>query len=79
MPWDDELDRLARFVREHFGHEALKDVGRRAMATLTPLDDTAAAESERDDVIEGADGQFYDIDAFWDAVRRELRRLVTPQ
>lgn len=77
MSWDDELDRLATYVREHFGNDALKDAGRRAIATLTPME--VGVDAESDDVIEGADGQFYDVDDFWEAVRRELQRVVTPQ
>ena len=30
------------------------------------------------EVIEAADGQFYDVDALWHAVRRELERLIGP-
>jgi len=80
MPWDEELEQLATFVREHFGDEELKAAGRRALTRLTPLDVADEGETEEtDDVIRGADGHLYDVDAFWDAVRLELRRLVTPQ
>ena len=77
MAWDDELDELASYVKAHFGTEVLKDAGRRALATLSTLD--LAEPVDTDEVIEGADGHFYDVDEFWEAVRRELRRLVTPQ
>ena len=77
MAWDDELERLARYVQEHFGPEALTDAGRRVMVTLTAIAVEGDA-ADSDDVIEGADGHFYDIDEFWDAVRLELQRLVAP-
>lgn len=78
MPLDDELDALAAYVKQHFGARVVEDAGRRALATLTPLDLSEDALYETDEVIEGADGQFYDVDAFWEAARRELRRLVGP-
>lgn len=76
MAWDDELNALASYVRKHFGSDEVKAAGRRAMATLTPMDLVDPVDT--DDVIEGADGQFYDADEFWEAVRHELRWLVTP-
>lgn len=79
MAWDEELEDLATYVRQHFGEGVLKDAGRRAMTSLTALDVAHDAISETDEVIEGADGQLYSIDAFWEAIRRELQRLVTPQ
>jgi hypothetical protein len=78
MADDDDLDRLATYVTEHFGFDALKDASSRAQATLTPIDVVHTADAESDDIIEAADGQFYDVDALWHAVRRELERLIGP-
>jgi len=79
MPWDDELERLATFVRAHFGTEAFEAAGRRALTQLSPLDvaDEDATE-QREDVMRGSDGYFYNVEEFSEAVRRELQRLVTP-
>ena len=78
MSWDDDLERLATFVREHFGTEVLQAAGRRALTSLTPIDVSDGKVVEDDDVIEGADGQLYAVEEFWEAVRRELQRLVAP-
>jgi hypothetical protein len=77
MDSDDDLSRLATYVAEHFGFDALQEASRRAQATLTPIDVCHTADAS-DDIIESADGQFYDVDAFWLAVRRELRRPIVP-
>ena len=36
MQWDEEVDRLAQYVRTHFGEEALTAASRRAMSALRP-------------------------------------------
>jgi len=78
MSWDDELDRLAAYVRTHFGERELNAAGGRAMAALKPSD-LAGTTEEDDEVIASPHGELYDIDAYHEALRRELRRLVTPQ
>ena len=72
MPWDEELDRLATFVRAHFGGEAFDTAGRRALTRLTPLDLADGGDPvETDNVMRGSDGNFYDIEEDSEAVRRD--------
>ena len=77
MPWDDELEQLASFVRTHFGEQALLTANGRAMAALKETDRSDQIE-ESDRTIAAPSGDLYNVDAYFDAVRRELRRLVTP-
>lgn len=79
MPWDDELDRLASYVRTHLGDDPFKAACGRAMAALRSTDLVLAQDYEGDDVIASPDGHLYDLGAFHEALRLELRRLVVPQ
>jgi hypothetical protein len=78
MPWDPELEQLTDAVRTIFGEEEFQAAGRRALAAMK-VSDLAVVQEERDDTIEGPDGEVYDIEPFHEALRRELRRLVQPQ
>ncbi|HZT76389.1 MAG TPA: hypothetical protein VFA27_07015 [Vicinamibacterales bacterium] len=77
MPWDDELEQLASFVRTYFGEETLRMANTRAMAALRESDRSEETE-ESDRTIAAPSGDLYDVEAYLDAVRRELRRLVAP-
>ncbi len=79
MPWDDELERLATFVRTYFGDDELAAADRRAMAALRPTDLVLGQDTESDDAIAAPNGDLYDVNAYHEALRRELQRLVTPQ
>lgn len=79
MQWDEELDRLAQYVRTHFGEEVLTAASRRAMAALRPTDLAVSQDYEGDDVIAAPSGDLYDLRAYLEALRRELQRLATPQ
>ncbi len=58
-------------MRDHIGADAIAAAGRRALTTLRPLDIADENGVEADDVIQGANGHFYNSDDFWEAVRRE--------
>src|SRR5262245_40315467 len=87
MSWNDELERLTLHVNEYLGADVFKGCLSRAIAAvtiqgpkrqMTPHDDI-------DDLLSGgpsivsSDGCVYSIDAFYNALLRELRQVARPQ
>lgn len=79
MPWDEELEQLAQYVRAHFGEADFHAASARAMAALRSTDLAVVQDAEGDDVIAGPNGDLYDLDTYHEHLRRELQRLVRPQ
>jgi len=78
MPWDEELDRLMRFVHEHFGEEELEAALDRAVATVARGGSTAADLLADDGTIASAVGTVIPVETYYEALRTELRRLARP-
>lgn len=70
MPWDEELERLMRFVHEHFGGQELEAVVDRAMASAARRQSLAADLLADGGTIASAIGTVIAMDAYW----RELAR-----
>ena len=75
MAWDEELDRLALFVYEHLGEEQLEAAVDRAVAAGAR--DNARAEALVSTVT-AVVGAVIPEDAYYEALRVELRKLVRP-
>lgn len=78
MPWDDELERLTRFVQEHFGEEGLEAALDRAIIAVTRGGSLTADLLADDGTIAEALGTVIPMDAYYEALRTELRRLARP-
>ena len=76
MAWDKELNRLTRFVREHLGEEQLEAVVSRAVAAVAR--DNAHPEDPLIGDITSVVGAVVPEDAYFEAVRIELRKLARP-
>jgi hypothetical protein len=76
MAWDEELDRLTRFVHEVLGQEQVDMAVTRAMAAVAR--DNAHAEDPLDGAVTSAVGAIVPEEAYCEALRVELRKLARP-
>jgi len=76
VAWDEELNRLTRFVREHLGEEQLEAAVNRAVTAVAS--DNAHAEDPLVGDITSVVGAVVPEDAYYEAVRVELRKLARP-
>jgi hypothetical protein len=65
MPWDEELQRLSREVKQTFGDELYEDALTRALNAM---------EKARPDDVEGP----FDGEVLYAALKLELRRRLQP-
>ena len=81
MGWDEELEQLADYARAHFGDGEMKAAAGRALQALLTLRPGSLAKEAAltaQQVVISPHGDCYDLDTYFEALRHELRRLVTP-
>lgn len=78
MPWDDELERLVNHIRRHSGTPELKAASARALSALKPVP-AGNVSAKKARFMAALDGRWYEVDAYCEALRSELRRRMTQQ
>jgi hypothetical protein len=89
MPWDDELEGLAKYVHESLGEDPFRAVVLRALhrtvdgtpANLSALSDIVAeaGPAEPSGFLTSDDGLIVSLEMFYNALRGELLRVARPQ
>ena len=80
MSWDEELEALARQAKA-LGANVYEDAVARAVVAMS-ADDAAlvhdVAELPEDEILELPDGRVFSLEAFYQILKVELRRLLHP-
>ena len=76
MAWDEELKGLTRFVHEFLGREQVDAAVRRAVVAV--VRDNAQTEDPLIGAVTSAVGVVVTEDAYYEALRVELRKLARP-
>ena len=80
MAWDEDLERLTLYVKDHLGEEAWQGAMQRAVAMTTgklqPVAELPDPPLEAPGMMFRSDGTGVSLDVFYDHLRRELKRLA---
>jgi hypothetical protein len=77
--WDDELEQLAAAVRAAFGAHALGDAGLRALDAIKDQGRWIPPEQRERLAVDDRSGmRALPMEAFYTALKAELRRLLKP-